>query len=76
MAVHVAVAVSRPVSMRRRWKVDDLAMSHPSFCDNVVGEFLHIFTGTLSATVGRRSSGVTAEFWSATVRTRVGSTTC
>src|SRR5258708_38996210 len=31
---------------------------------------------TWSASVGRRSSGVTAEFLSATVRTRVGSTTC
>src|SRR5664279_2399644 len=31
---------------------------------------------TSSASVGRRSSAVTAEFLSATVRTRVGSTTC
>ena len=47
MAVHVAVTVSRPVSMRRRWQVDDLPMAHPSFGNDVIGELLHIFTGSL-----------------------------
>src|SRR5438132_7984962 len=33
--------------MRRRWQVDDLPMAHPSFGDDVIGELLHIFTGSL-----------------------------
>jgi hypothetical protein len=45
MSVHVAVAVS--VTVRNRWQVDDLAVSHPSFGDYVVSEFLHVFTGSL-----------------------------
>ena len=36
MRVHVAVAVS--VTVRNCWQVDDLAVSHPSFGDDVVGE--------------------------------------
>jgi hypothetical protein len=47
MAVHVAVAVSRPVSMRLRRQVDDLPMSHAPFGDDVIGELLHIITGSL-----------------------------
>jgi hypothetical protein len=45
MRVHVAVAVS--VTVRNCWQVDDLAVSHPSFGDDVVGEFLYVFTGSL-----------------------------
>ena len=47
IAVHVAVAVSRLVSMRRRWQVDDLPVAYPSFGNDVIGKFLHIFTGSL-----------------------------
>ena len=45
MPVHVAIGVS--VTVRRRWQVDDLAVSHSSFGDDVVGEILHVFTGSL-----------------------------
>ena len=47
MPVDVAVAVSRSVGMRRRWQIYDLTVSHPSFGDDVVGELLHVFTGSL-----------------------------
>jgi hypothetical protein len=43
----MAVAVCRPMSIRRRWQVDDLPMSHPSFGDDVIGELLHVFAGSL-----------------------------
>ena len=39
MSVRVAVAVS--VTLRSRREIDDLAVSHASFGDDVVGEFLH-----------------------------------
>ena len=47
MPVDVAVAVSRSVGMRRRWQIYDLTVSHPSFGDDVVGELLHVFAGSL-----------------------------
>ena len=47
MRVDVAVAVSRSVGMRRRWQIYDLTVSHPSFGDDVVGELLHVFAGSL-----------------------------
>ena len=43
----MAVAVCRPVSIRRRWQVDDLAMSDPSFGNDVIGESLHVLAGSL-----------------------------
>ena len=46
MPVDVAVAVSRSVGMRHRWQIYDLTVSHPSFGDDVIGEFLHVFTGS------------------------------
>ena len=45
MPVHVAIGVS--VTVRRRWQIYHLTVSHPSFGDDVVGEFLHVFTGSL-----------------------------
>ena len=47
MPVDVAVAVSRSVGIRRRWQIYDLTVSHPSFGDDVVGELLHVFAGSL-----------------------------
>jgi hypothetical protein len=38
MPVHAAVAVS--VTVRHTWQVDDLPVSHASFGNNAVGEFL------------------------------------
>ena len=46
MPVDVAVAVSRSVGMRHPWQIYDLTVSHPSFGDDVIGEFLHVFTGS------------------------------
>jgi hypothetical protein len=44
-ATHMAIAVCRRLSMRPRWQVDDLSMSHAAFGDDVIGESLHVFTG-------------------------------
>ena len=35
------------MTVRHRWQVDDLTVSHPSFGDDVIGELLHVFTGSL-----------------------------
>ena len=47
MPVDVAVAMARSVRIRRHWQIYDLTVSHPSFGDDVVGELLHVFTGSL-----------------------------
>ena len=35
------------MTVRHRWQVDDLTVSHPSFGDDVIGELLHVFTRSL-----------------------------
>ena len=47
MPADVTAAVPRSVGMRHRWQIYDLTVSHPSFGDDVVGELLHVFTGSL-----------------------------
>ena len=47
MIVPMVVAVRRRMSMSRRRQVDNLPMAHPSFGDDMIGEFLHVFTRSL-----------------------------
>ena len=47
VSMPMAAALRRHGSMKRRRQVDDLPVSHPAFGDDVIGEFLHVFTGSL-----------------------------
>ena len=45
--MHVAVAMRRRVGVRGRREVDHMPVAHPSFGDDVIGQLLHVFTGSL-----------------------------